>query len=147
VAPKHTWGAVVGQNPWTRSSYKCNVHNTKDLGGVSKRGVFYDRCVWEQPVMATWSKRNLDCNSVIHVSDRLSFLFWMEFQVPVAVGESDDGNDLQCVDPHAKLEEINNFNVTYSQLRLDERREISIGSVYPQEKIAVHGPRSSLLHH
>jgi len=71
----------------------------------------------------------------------------MEFQVPLAVGESGDGDDLQCVDPRAKLEEINNFNVTYSQLCLDEHREISmIGSVYPQEKTAVHGPKSSLLH-
>ena len=58
----------------------------------------------------------------------------MEFQVPAAVGESGDGNDLQCVDPRAKLEDINNFNVTYSQLCLDEHREISIGSVHPQEK-------------
>ncbi len=70
----------------------------------------------------------------------------MEFQVPVAVGESGDGNDLQCVDPCAKLEEINNFNVTYSQLCLDEHREISMRSVCPQERNAVHGPRSSLLH-
>lgn len=72
----------------------------------------------------------------------------MEFQVPVTVGESDDGEDLQCIDPRAKLEEINNFNVTYSQLCLDEHpsKEISIGSARPQEKNAVHGPRSSLLH-
>jgi hypothetical protein len=47
----------------------------------------------------------------------------MEFQVPVAVGESSDGSDLQCVDPGAKLENVNNFNVTYSQLCLDEHRE------------------------
>jgi hypothetical protein len=76
-----------------------------------------------------------------------SFLFWMEFHVPLAVGESGNGNDLQCVDPRAKLEEINNFNVTYLQLCLDEHREISIRSVCPQEKNAVHGPMSSLLHH
>lgn len=87
---------------------------------------------------------------MIHVSEftyKLSFLFLMEFPVSLAVGESGDGNDLQCVDPRAKLEEINNFNVTYSQLCLDEHREISNGSVYPQEKNAVHGPRSSLFHH
>ena len=86
---------------------------------------------------------------VIHVSEftyRSSFHFWMEFQVPVAVGESGDGNNLQCVDPCAKLEEINNFHVAYSQLCLGEHREISIESVYPQEKNAVRGPRSSLLH-
>lgn len=76
----------------------------------------------------------------------LSILFWMEFQVPVTVGESGDGNYLQCVDPLAKLEEIDNFDVTYSQLCLDEHREISIRYVYPQEKTAVHGPRSSLHH-
>ena len=61
----------------------------------------------------------------------LDFLFGMEFQVPLAIGESGDGSDLQCVDRRAELEKINNFNVTYSQLRLDEHhREISIGSVY-----------------
>ena len=58
----------------------------------------------------------------------------MEFQVPVAVGESGNRSDLQCVDPRAKLEEINNLHVTHFQLCLDEHREISIGSVYPQEK-------------
>lgn len=59
----------------------------------------------------------------------------MEFQVPLAVGESGDGSDFQCVDPRAELEKIDNFNVTYSQLRLDEHhRKISIGFVYPSEE-------------
>jgi len=64
----------------------------------------------------------------------------MEFQVPVAVGESGDGNDLQCVDPRAKLEEIHNLYVTYSQLCLDKHREISIGSVYFQERTRYMDP-------
>ena len=46
----------------------------------------------------------------------------MEFQVPVAVGESGNRSDLQCVDPRAKLEEINNLHVTHFQLCLDEHR-------------------------
>lgn len=46
----------------------------------------------------------------------------MEFQVSVAVGESGDGNDLQCVVPGAKMEDINNFHITYSQLCLDGHR-------------------------
>jgi hypothetical protein len=76
---------------------------------------------------------------VIHVSKftyRLTFYsgIWIEFQVPFAICESGGGNDLECVDPRAKLEEINNFNVAYSQLCLEKHREISIGSVYTQEK-------------
>jgi hypothetical protein len=35
--------AAVGQNPWSRSSDEYYVHNTKDLGGVFKRDVFYGR--------------------------------------------------------------------------------------------------------
>ena len=84
--------------------------------------MFYDSVPYGQ----SWQHEARQTQRVIHVSellivvDQAVFLFCVEFQVPVAVGESDDGNDLQCVDPRAKLEEINNFNVTYSQLCLVE---------------------------
>jgi len=58
------------------------------------------------------SARETERNSRFGVTYRLIFLFWMEFQVPLAVGESGDGNDLQFVDSRAKLEEVNNLNVT-----------------------------------
>jgi hypothetical protein len=35
----------------------------------------------------------------------------IDFKVPLAVGEFNHLGDLECVDPCAKLKEINNFNV------------------------------------
>jgi len=35
----------------------------------------------------------------------------VDFEVPLAVGEFNDLDDLECMNPCAKREEINNFNV------------------------------------
>jgi hypothetical protein len=46
-----------------------------------------------------------------NLSSRDFDLLQTEFQVPLGVGESRHGNDLECIGPCAKLEEIDNFIV------------------------------------
>ncbi len=53
--------------------------------------------------------------------------FRIDFQVPLAVGEVNELGDLECVEPCAKRDEINKFNVNGFYLPLDEC-EISVRS-------------------
>ena len=58
----------------------------------------------------------------------------IDFTVPLAVGEINDFDDLECMAAFAKRKEINKFNVERLYLSLDECREISLSSGHSQEK-------------